>query len=263
MSGACLAAKCDSRGSLYKAVRVARQFATNKALAQAETPLNILNVSAFAAHVSDSFIPDRHRRYTVRSPIGLTQGEPVAVARNQEFVFIGRMTEEKGVRQLASAARKMGLPVTFVGSGPLLEEIRSHGGMIRCEGWVDAQDVNNILKRARALVFPSTWYETGGLVVLEALARGVPVIVSRQTAAADFVVDGENGYLIDPADPTALQMAMMKLLDDAVVERLGRSAYDRYWANPQSTEAHVSELLRVYRGVLSEHRLHPAGRPPS
>jgi glycosyltransferase involved in cell wall biosynthesis len=107
------------------------------------------------------------------------------------------------------------------------------------------------------VVFPSTWYETGGLVVLEALARGIPVIVSRTTAAADFVVDGQNGFLIDAGGTSALRACLRELADDAVAERMGRQAFERYWANPQTMAAHVENLLRVYRAVLSDHQARP------
>ncbi len=102
--------------------------------------------------------------------------------------------------------------------------------------------------------FPSTWYETGGLVVLEALAQGVPVIVSRNTAAADFVVDGGNGFVVDPGDVEALAARLSALAEDAVAQRMGRDAYARYWAEPQTTEVHVAGLMKIYETILSQPR---------
>src|SRR5262249_47232369 len=151
-------------------------------------------------------------------------------------------TREKGVRQLAAAARQTNLPVTFVGDGPLLEETRSLGSPVHCTGWLDPMGVDAVLRQARALVFPSTWYETGGLVVLEALARGIPVLVSRQTAPADFVIDGANGFLIDPTNGRDLQARMQALANDAAAQHMGREAYDRYWAAPQTLDVHVANL---------------------
>jgi glycosyltransferase involved in cell wall biosynthesis len=151
-------------------------------------------------------------------------------------------------------AHQAKLPLTFVGDGPLLEEIRAMGSPIHCTGWLDPAGVDAVLHQARALIFPSTWYETGGLVVLEALARGIPVLVSRATAPADFVRDGENGFLIDPDDGSGLEARMRALMDDAVAERMGRRAYERYWADPQSLDAHIARLLSVYRTVLATHQ---------
>src|SRR5258706_13041944 len=153
---------------------MARQYATARGLEQAGGALSVLSVSPFAERVIDRFIPKKHRRFVVRSPIDIEQQDAVRVADNNQFVFVGRMTEEKGVRQLAHAARATGLPVRFAGDGPLLAEIKAMGTPIHCTGWLDPKGVNDILRQARALVFPSTWYETGGLVVLDALARGIP-----------------------------------------------------------------------------------------
>lgn len=150
--------------------------------------------------------------------------------------------------------QRAGLPITFVGDGPLLSEIQALGPPIECAGWLPPAEVEKMLARARALVFPSTWYETGGLVVLEALARGIPVIVSRTTAAADFVTDGENGFLIDASDGGELEGRLRALSDASLAERLGRCAYERYWADPQTLPVHVTKLLDVYRSVLSGHR---------
>ena len=258
LSGACLAAPCDSRSTLHKAVRMARQVATARGLEQAGGALSVLSVSPFAQRVIDGFIPKKHRRFVVRSPIDIEQQDPVRVADNKELVFVGRMTAEKGVRQLARAARATGFPVCFVGDGPLLTEIKMMGTPIHCTGWLDPKGVDTILRRARALVFPSTWYETGGLVVLEALARGIPVLVSRATAPADFVADGENGFLIDPHDPLDMERRMRDLADDAAAQRMGDQAYARYWADPQSLAVHITKLLAVYRTLLSGQQSLPA-----
>jgi glycosyltransferase involved in cell wall biosynthesis len=132
------------------------------------------------------------------------------------------------------------------------------GGSLHCTGWLDPQGVDRVLRQARALVFPSTWYETGGLVVLEALARGIPVLVSRATAPADFVRDGKNGFLIDPHDLCDLQARMRDLADDATAQRMGDQAYARYWAEPQSLADHVAQLGAVYRTLLCERQGLPA-----
>ncbi len=254
MSGACLATRCDSRSTVHKAVRVARQVATTRALARVGSTLSVLSVSPFAEQVIDKFLPPRLRRFVLRSPIEIPRDAPVAVADNAQFVFVGRLTVEKGVRQLARVARDTGLPVTFAGDGPVLEELRRFGPPVTCTGWLDADGLETVLRQARALMFPSTWYETGGLVVLEALARGIPALVSETTAAADFIIDGRNGFLVDPFDGDTLRNRMLDMADDARVRRMGQDAYARYWADPQSMHKHVTGLLDIYRTILSEQR---------
>ncbi len=252
MSAACMTAPCDSRGAAYKAVRLLRQRATKRALKEAGSSLSVLNVSSFSRNVIDRFVPDVHRRFVIQSPIEQSPAIPVAVSTNSDFIFVGRMTAEKGVRQLVRAALKTTLPVTFVGEGPMLEAMRNTANNIRCTGWLDRHGLADAMAKARALVFPSTWYETGGLVVLDALARGIPAIVSNRTAPAEYIVDGQNGFLVDPDDVDALACRMRELSDNALAARMGRDAYRRYWENPRTLEAHVAELIAVYRSILPE-----------
>jgi glycosyltransferase involved in cell wall biosynthesis len=96
------------------------------------------------------------------------------------------------------------------------------------------------------------WYETSGLVALEALAMGLPVICSRITAAADWIEDGVNGFLVDAGDIPALKGCLERLCDDDVAERMGREAYERYWRSPPTTAAHAERLIACYRTILEE-----------
>ncbi len=251
MSGACIAARCDRSSYAHKLVRVARQWATARALARGAAALSMISVSPFAEKVVDRFIPQQHARFVVTSPVQIAREKPVAVVDNTDLVFVGRLTEEKGVRTLAEIAHAARLPLVIVGEGPLLSELQQLGGSVRCTGWLDASGVNKILRRSRALIFPSSWYETGGLVVLEALAQGIPAIVARKTAPADVVADKVSGYVIDPADRAALLDRMRKLTETAVAARMGAEAYRRYWSTPRTLGAHTVDLLAVYRTILA------------
>ena len=261
MSLSCVASRCDRMSYAHKAVRVLRQAATARAVQGAGATMSVLNVTRFAAEVVDPFIAKDHARFTVRSPVDVERGSPVPVTENNSFVFAGRLTEEKGVRLLAEAARDAALELTICGDGPLLAELRRLGPPIECTGWLDAAALSAALRHGRALVFPSTWYETGGLVVAEALAQGIPVIASRSTGAAAWIENGVNGFLIEPGDASALRAAMMALTDDDIARWMSERAYELYWAKPSNKEAHTEQLLAVYREVLAQHRSRNAQLP--
>ena len=252
LSAACIVSNCDRSSYAHKAVRVIRQWATKIALARAGTALGFISMSPLAERVIAPFLPAPNQRFVVRSPIDGAQGEPVAVAENTGFLFVGRLTEEKGIALLARAARDAELPLSIVGDGPLLDDLRRLGGTVTCTGWLEGAGVAAAMKQARALIFPSTWHETGGLVVLEALALGIPVIVSRVTAPVDFIEDGVNGFIIDPEDRDAMIAKMRALTHDETALRMGSEAYRRYWERPQTAGRHTAELLAVYRALTSE-----------
>jgi glycosyltransferase involved in cell wall biosynthesis len=251
LSAACLGSRCDRVSRAHKAVRVMRQFATRRAVARAGKGLAVLNVSAFAEHIVDRFIPEVHPRFVLPSPVDARCAPPVRVAENKAFLFVGRLTEEKGVLGLARLAWDAGLPLVVVGDGPLLGELSALGGSVRCTGWLDRVGVEAELAAARALIFPSRWYETGGLVVGEALARGVPAVVSRITAPADDIIDGVSGLVVPSSDAVSLLAAMRRLQDDGEAARMGAAAYCRYWSKPRTEANYAARLIEIYRAVLS------------
>jgi glycosyltransferase involved in cell wall biosynthesis len=95
------------------------------------------------------------------------------------------------------------------------------------------------------------WYETQGLVVLEAAALGLPAIVADTCAASQFIVDGKTGLLFRQGDKQDLQKKLLQMNQDSAMAReLGRAAYDRYWSAPTTLSRHTAELVQCYQEVL-------------
>src|SRR5262249_35838094 len=91
-------------------------------------------------------------------------------------LFVGRLVEAKGVRDVIEAWRRagVGLPLLLAGTGPLRESIAEPG--VEVLGWVDRDRLSGLYRRARAVVLAPRWQEPFGIVGLEALAFGVPVV---------------------------------------------------------------------------------------
>jgi glycosyltransferase involved in cell wall biosynthesis len=262
LSVACLAAACDSRSRAHKAVRVIRQIGSNAALRRVAEPLNLVHVSASAREVARPHFPATARHFVVPNPSTMPKLEPVDVRANHAFVYIGRFTPEKGPAVLARAARAARVPAVFLGEGAEEPRLRAFNPDAELHSWGPDTAVESVLGRARALVFPSLWRETSGLTVLEALSKGVPVICSRRTGAADWVADGINGFLVEPGDVPGLRARIGQLAqDDDLAARLGEQAYMRYWQDAPTVPAHAEHLEAVYRRIFRDP---PAGpeRPP-
>jgi glycosyltransferase involved in cell wall biosynthesis len=186
----------------------------------------------------------------VRHPVDCLFSDPVPVARNREFVFIGRMETEKGATLFARAVRASGVPATFIGDGALRPELQRLCPEAHFTGWLAPAKIRWHLERARVLVFPPLWYETLGLVVIEAAAAGVPALVSDGCAATDYIRSGHNGLHFARGSVASLSRQMTALArDDEKVGRLGRAAYDWYWEEPWTSARHVAELLEIYREI--------------
>ncbi|WP_119462698.1 glycosyltransferase [Rhodospirillaceae bacterium SYSU D60014] len=260
LSAACIGANCDARSYPHKVVRLIRQGAIRRSLRRASQPVNLIHVSSFAKWAVEPFLPKGANSFVVPNPVDADRRARVEVGRNRGFLYIGRFTPEKGCVQAAAAAHAAKVPITFLGDGPAEQAIRTTYPEARILPWGSAEAVAEALSSARALLFPSLWFETSGLVVAEALAHGVPAIVSRATAAVDLIEDGLSGLLVDPGDVGGLEDCLRRLQDDRLAERLSRGAYQAYWRAPPDRMRHAEMLTRVYREILQAQLALPERR---
>ena len=250
MSPSCVVCNCDSRSYKHKVVRLARHARQDYALNRIGWP-DLIHVSDFAMRMVKPWLPHDSRNHVVQNPVDARKNGRAEVEKNQYFVCIGRLTPEKGVVEIATAAADAGVSIVFVGAGPAEPDIRKVNPAAKITGWISSGQVRAILRRSRAVVFASTWYETGGLVCSEALANGVPAIVSRMTGPADLVRHGQNGMLISPGNRAEIVAAMSKLSDRAQAKSMSENACGSYWAAPNTMDDHVQSLLEVYSKMLT------------
>jgi glycosyltransferase involved in cell wall biosynthesis len=187
----------------------------------------------------------------IRREIGIEPDAPLVVT-------VGRLIEQKGHRYLLQAwprvtAARPDARLLIVGEGPwrsrLAAEARGLGveGTVTFTGW--RRDVSAILAAATVCVHPSLW-EGFGLVLLEAMAAGVPVVASRVSSIPEIVLDGHTGYLVPPLDGTALAERILGLLaDPARCRQMGEAGRRRVLETfnaermVRATEAVYDELL--------------------
>jgi glycosyltransferase involved in cell wall biosynthesis len=158
-------------------------------------------------------------------------------------LYVGRLSDEKGVRELAEAAR--GLPLVVVGDGPLRSLFPD------AVGFVPPAQLGPYYERASVVVVPSR-REGYGMVAREAMAHGRPVVASAVGGLLDAVEDGVTGLLVPPGDVRALQEAIGRLLADAELrQRLAwnaaRRADERF-----SVDAATSALAEIYDALAAK-----------
>jgi glycosyltransferase involved in cell wall biosynthesis len=249
LSTACLTTACDKRHPLHKAYRVVRG-AVQRHIARFPAGIgHYISLSNHSGALLRPYLPINAQLYPLTNIIDVPRQPPVDAGANRNLMVIGRLDEEKGVLLAMRAAAAAGLPIVFVGDGPYRGQLEAAGA--RVTGWLSAAEVYRELNAARCLVFPSLWYETFGLVVAEAAARGVPAIVSDISAPADRITDGQNGWLFRAGDLADLTGRMLLTRDDTAVRAAGAAAYQSYWAAPADPISHSWALLSIYANVLS------------
>jgi glycosyltransferase involved in cell wall biosynthesis len=177
-------------------------------------------------------------------------------SRSKQVVYAGRLSPDKGVSQLvqAWAAIDLGLELVLAGEGPLREEVdRRRCPSIRLTGWLTATDLAQLMMQARAVVLPTTMFETFGLAAVEGMAAGIAVLTSEGGALAEAV---------GPAGPPAVSAegglaewssALSLLCDPAVVDRWGGQARQRY-LDVYAPDAALARLLGVYELAMTQRR---------
>ncbi|MDQ8043770.1 MAG: glycosyltransferase [Solirubrobacteraceae bacterium] len=144
----------------------------------------------------------------IGAPIDCNLFKPSTVEREDFFLICGRLIEPyKRVGIAVEAFRRLGLPLVIAGGGPALDDLRRNAPPnVTFTGQLDDTGVVDLMQRARALIFPSQ--DDFGLVPVEAMACGTPIIAYRGGGATHTVVDGFTGSFFDEQTPEAIEQAV-------------------------------------------------------
>ncbi|HVV14396.1 glycosyltransferase [Amycolatopsis sp.] len=151
-----------------------------------------------------------------------------------EYVlYLGRLTEEKGVRLLMNAWERLdlGMPLVLAGTGPMQDEVSRWAAArsdVRYVGLADKARCQELIARAATVVVPSTWLEAFGLVVVEAMAAEVPAVAAAHGAFPELIEDGVSGVLHQPGDVASLAEALRQVIAPARNREMGEAARLRY-----------------------------------
>jgi glycosyltransferase involved in cell wall biosynthesis len=147
-------------------------------------------------------------------------------------LFVGRLSEEKGLKQLLTAWKEIAMPLKIAGTGPLLDWARANlPPQAQLIGNVDARGVRALMRQASMLVIPSICYENFPMVLAEAWANGLPVAASKLGSLEALIRDGHDGLLFDPHNPTGMRHALTAAMGNqglmAALSQNGRTEYEK------------------------------------
>lgn len=195
--------------------------------------------------VKHNFVPDPDAR---RSGAG------------EHLLYLGRLAEAKGVRLLMAAWDEIaadggvGVPLAIAGTGPLADEVTAWAAGrddVRYLGLYDPAQCRQAIARSVAVVAPSTWLEAFGLVVVEAMAAGVPTVAAGHGAFVELVEDGVTGLLHQPGEPASLASCLRRITaDPARNQEMGRAGRRRY-EQGFSPAVGLERLVEGYRAAIA------------
>lgn len=178
----------------------------------------------------------------------LSQGHPDAPL----LLYVGRVSAEKQIDEIKPVLEAIpSARLAIVGDGPHREAMETHfaGTNTHFVGYLQGLELAAAFASSDAFIFPSRT-ETLGLVLLEAMAAGCPVVAARSGGIPDIVTDGVNGYLFDPADARGAVVATQKLLAVQEERELLRQNA-RQEAEKWGWSAATKQLVTYYESVLN------------
>ncbi len=178
--------------------------------------------------------------------------------RESYALFVGRLTQEKGLETLLKAWQVIGkkLPLKIIGTGPMEEHVRtaaSTNPSIQYLGKQEPMVVQQFMREATVLIFPSVWYEGCPMTIIEAFSHGLPVISSSLGSAGELVMPGRTGLHFVPGSEEDLITQMSWLIQHpSELVRMRHHAREEY-LEKYTPEQNYHQLISAYSSAI-EHK---------
>lgn len=173
-------------------------------------------------------------------------------AKREGALFVGRLSDEKGIKTLLEAWKNIPYTLKIAGDGPLRTLVEENQGThLKYLGSLKPSEVREEMASSAFLVMPSIWYEGFPMVLVESFACGLPVVVSKLGSMAEIVSDGINGLHFFPGDSSSLKEKVewaVQNLDE--LDAMGRNAFDTY-SIKYTADINYNLLMNIYSTAIN------------
>ena len=213
--------------------------------------LSFISISKIQESIMRPYISPKSNYEYIPNGLNLIKGDRISAEDNEIYLFVGRLTSEKGAHIFCEAISQAGLSnkAVVIGDGDLKDQLTMKYPAIKFLGWQTKQEINQWFTKTKAFVFPSIWLEGFSLIVQEALSKGLPVFVSNCTTSSELIEHNFNGYLIDPNNISDLAQQLLKL-SQIDSKYISINAYNDFWKVDRSMDRHVNIIKNFYTKIL-------------
>jgi glycosyltransferase involved in cell wall biosynthesis len=171
---------------------------------------------------------------------------------SNRFLFVGRLSPEKGLKTLAATAELVpDVVFEVVGGGPAAAHLARLSN-VELRGFQQPEAVMHAMSWATCLLIPSLCYENFPRTLVEAFALGLPVIASRLGALAELIRDGETGLLFNPGDPADLASKVQWAMANPDAMRCMGEAARREYEAKYTPDVNYRQLMAIYQDAINE-----------
>jgi glycosyltransferase involved in cell wall biosynthesis len=195
-------------------------------------------------------------QFSVKPNFTVAPDTKPSTEKQGHFLFVGRLSEEKGIATLLNAFKELSFLLQIAGDGPLINSVVQAANEftnISYLGNLTNKEVTLALSKTQALIFPSVWYEGMPMTILEALSTGSPILASNLGAMTSLIIDGYNGFHFETGNVDHLKEVVNRFNALSLVEKeqMGTNAYENYKSH-YSPELQLSYFDSIYTKVLKK-----------
>jgi glycosyltransferase involved in cell wall biosynthesis len=233
---------------------------------------NLIRIPILKKYINIIIAPNKFMYKRVASQIkdieltilnyGIYLNEFMPLKESKQILFVGRLEKVKGIYTLIYSFIKISKifkesRLLIAGDGKEMDNLFGLVKKLKLKnvtftGWLKDEELLALYESSDVLILPSIWDEPFGLVGIEAMSGGRPVIASRVGGIPDWLDDGKTGYLVDPGMPDQIAEKVIKLFSDRnLLIQMGKNARKR--AEQFSIEKHVEEIEKIYEQVIAKY----------
>jgi glycosyltransferase involved in cell wall biosynthesis len=255
----CIIQKCNRHNFYYSTIAALESYIRDWFFAYEKNIERFICVSRFMTEKMQSLRPAHAKKFIhINNFIDLSQYE-FTLEKHDYYLYFGRISREKGIFTMLETFRSFPeIRLIIVGEGAILDaartfvkehEIRN----VEFLGYISGKPLIEIISKAKFVIVPSEWYETFGLVAIESMAAGTPVIASSIGAIPEIIESGKTGFLFESRNPVSMSEAIKR--SQCISENEYKSmafAARQCVENNYDTEKYYASLMNVYQQTLAE-----------
>jgi glycosyltransferase involved in cell wall biosynthesis len=218
----------------------------------------IVNTETTRELFLNSDLQVEEKRVTVKPNFVPDKGSK-SIPRGKHFLFVGRLTLEKGICLLLQAFSRLNFRLSIIGDGPLQKEVKKYAALyenIVYYGTLEHKSIAQKMSEASALVFPSVWYEGMPMTVIEAFCTGTPVIASKLGTMETMISHRNNGLHFEAGNAADLieKLRYWQSLSQEEKQKYSvnaRACYEKLY----TPDKNLKQLLLIYQSVLNAKKI--------
>ena len=247
----CVFSRCDKTNEIHKIWRMTRHQVRVKMLeaSKFKGALAVIHPGQIPFLKNAGFSDDVIK--VIRNPITALVGERVPAECNRQWLFIGRLSEEKGARIAAELAKRAKARIVFCGEGPLRAKLTRAYPNAEFKGFCSRDQLAEELRRSRFVLMPSR-FEPFGLVAIEAIWSGVPIIISDTALIAKDIKACGAGLSLDMSDIGSVSQSIQSLMDDDLaIKTMSEKGFSGSPKIANTPPDWINTQLSVYNALLN------------